>query len=43
MYKTGEDKAMTIHGLITHITAVAKKRTIHKGYKDKGDNTTDTK
>ncbi|KAL9953227.1 hypothetical protein ACROYT_G040607 [Oculina patagonica] len=43
MYKTGEDKAMTIHGLITRITAVAKKRTIHKGYKDKEDNTIDTK
>ena len=43
MYKADEDKAMTIHGLITHITAVARKRTIQKGSKDKGYNTTDTK
>jgi len=36
MYKPNEDKEMTIHGSITRITAVARKRTIHKAYN--GDN-----
>ncbi|KAJ7358920.1 hypothetical protein OS493_020761 [Desmophyllum pertusum] len=41
MYKPDNDKAMTIHGLITHITAVARKHTIHEAYTE--DDQTDTK
>lgn len=37
MYRADKDKEMTIHGLITRITAVARRRTIQKGYKDKED------
>ena len=37
VYKKDKEKEMTIHGMITRITAVARRRTIHKGYKDKGD------